>query len=313
VLKNLFSIFRKKNRPESNPGEKTIPTTIKSIVTKEITSPLLNIHHDLDDSTSIRNNPKQIVYGVGYDIGQNRTKNEDSIFAQSAILATQSTELPFGLFIIADGMGGHKNGEVASDQAIRTMSNYVQDKLHASLYGPEPVPPSESLQEIMSEGVRLANKSVLKNATDGGTTLTSALLLGSQLTISHIGDSRAYNIFLDGRIESLTTDHSLVQRLIQLGQITEEEAEVHPQRSMLYRALGQVDLPKADIINSTMPSPGYVMICSDGLWGVLSDDQIYQIVISASSLNRACQNMVDAANNAGGPDNISVILFTMTD
>lgn len=313
MFKNLFSKLRNKNKEVSDPIDVSIQSEINTIVTKEITSPLFTDKLDNFPLGTDKIRPKQISYGVGYNIGKQRTKNEDSVFAQTAVLSTQQTELPYGIFIVADGMGGHKNGEVASEQAARSMANHIQNKLFSSLFGPDPIPPTESLQEIMVEGVRIANKAVLDNASDGGTTLTSALLLGSQLIFSHIGDSRAYNIHLDGRIQQLTKDHSLVQRLIQLGQITEAEAEVHPQRSMLYRALGQEDLPEADVINTTIPTPGYVMICSDGLWGVISEDDIYQIVINADSPAKACQDMIIAANAAGGPDNISVILFSISD
>jgi protein phosphatase len=109
-------------------------------------------------------------------------------------------------------------------------------------------------------------------------------------------------------MQGVTRDHSLVRRLIELGQITEKEAQVHPQRNVLYRALGQGEPLEADISTFQLPHPGYLMLCSDGLWGVVSDMDIFRIVSSASHPSLACRNLIEAANTAGGPDNISVIL-----
>jgi len=128
------------------------------------------------------------------------------------------------------------------------------------------------------------------------------------MAIAHLGDSRAYAVYRDGRIEALTTDHSLVKRLQEMGQLTEEEAAIHPQKSVLYRALGQGATAQADIFTSSLPSQGFLLICSDGLWGVLSEDDIQRIVNSTSSPFLACHHLVEAANAAGGPDNISVVL-----
>ena len=137
--------------------------------------------------------------------------------------------------------------------------------------------------------------------------------MGTQMTIAHIGDSRAYSIFLDGRMQTLTRDHSLVKRLEELGQITSEEAAVHPQKSMLYRALGQGEPSDPDVFTASLPQPGYLLLCSDGLWNVVSDEEIFTIVTSSPNPQRACQNLVDAANAAGGPDNIVAVIVRMSD
>jgi protein phosphatase len=133
-------------------------------------------------------------------------------------------------------------------------------------------------------------------------------LVGAQVVIAHLGDSRAYAISRKGRIETLTKDHSLVKRLQEMGQLTAEEAATHPQKSVLYRALGQGDAAQADIFSTNLPNPGYLLICSDGLWGVVDESEIQRIVNSAASPYLACQQLVEAANAAGGPDNISVVL-----
>jgi protein phosphatase len=114
-------------------------------------------------------------------------------------------------------------------------------------------------------------------------------------------------------MQVLTRDHSLVKRLEELGQITAEEAAVHPQKSMLYRALGQGDSPEPDVFSASIPHPGYIMVCSDGLWGVIPQDRMFEVISDAPSPQRACQSLVDMANAAGGPDNISVILARLSD
>lgn len=133
------------------------------------------------------------------------------------------------------------------------------------------------------------------------------------MTIAHIGDSRAYEIQPSGEMKLLTTDHSLVKRLEDLGQITSDEAASHPQRNVLYRALGQVESINAEVISSPVPKSGNLVICSDGLWGLVSDEEIAAMVLSTDSAQQASKNLVEAANAAGGPDNISVIVIRMPD
>jgi len=252
--------------------------------------------------------PAQLLVGSCQSVGMQRNHNEDTLITLSAVVADDMTDLPFGVFIVADGMGGHQYGEVASGTAARAMAEYLITKLYSSLAGLRPEAQGESLQEIMEAGVNEANQAVIRKAPGGGTTLTTALVIGEQVTIAHVGDSRAYFLFTDGRVQALTQDHSLVRRLVQLKQITEEEALVHPQRNVLYRAIGQNEPFRPDINSYLLPHPGYLMICSDGLWGVVNENEISRIVLNAPSLTSACQSLIDAANDAGGPDNITVVL-----
>jgi serine/threonine protein phosphatase PrpC len=132
--------------------------------------------------------------------------------------------------------------------------------------------------------------------------------MGEQLIVAHVGDSRAYAIYTDGSLRVLTRDHSLVKRLEELGQITADEASVHPQRNVLYRALGQGEPFEPDISTYPLPQGGYLMLCSDGLWGQVEEQVLISIIKEAKTPEIACQQMVAAANGAGGPDNISVLL-----
>lgn len=254
---------------------------------------------------------QQLVAAAGQSVGKQRELNEDSLLALTTTLAGNSGSLPFGLYIVADGMGGHQFGEVASNVAIRTVAGHIIRKFQPYLFSITPSPPDESLQEIMQTAVREAQKIIQNEAPSSGTTLTAALVLGQQVTIAHVGDSRAYHVYPDGRIEVVTRDHSLVKRLEELGHISPAEAENYPHRNVLYRALGQGEILEADVFTVSFPQAGYLMICSDGLWGVVADQDIYKIINEAPSLQRACQSLVEAANTAGGPDNISVIIVQM--
>ncbi len=262
-------------------------------------------------SKNVQFDLQQLVSASGQSVGKQRELNEDSLFALTTTLAGNSSSLPFGLYIIADGMGGHQYGEVASNAAIRTVAGHIMRKFQPYLYSLKPTPPEESLQEIMQAAVKEAQKTIQSEAPSSGTTLTAALVLGQQVTIAHVGDSRAYNVFSDGRIETITRDHSLVKRLEELGHISADEAENYPHRNVLYRALGQGEILEPDIFTVAFPQTGYLMLCSDGLWGVVAEQDMHRMIKEASNLQRACQNLVEAANAAGGPDNISVIIVQL--
>jgi len=254
---------------------------------------------------------QQLISAASQSVGKQRELNEDSLLTITTTMAGNSGNLPFGLYIVADGMGGHQFGEVASNTAIRTVAGHVLRKFHTYLFQIKNDTMDESFQEIMLGGVSEAQKAIHREAPGSGTTLTAALVLGQQITIAHVGDSRAYFIYPDGRIEAITRDHSLVKRLEELGHISPEEAENYPHRNVLYRALGQGEILEPDIFTLAFPQPGTLMICSDGLWGVIAEQDLVRSVNEAPSLQRACQNLVTAANMAGGPDNISVVLVQL--
>lgn len=305
-MANIFSNIR--NKLFGEPKREKL-----EVRTEAVTAPLSDEQISEIMAVSDKIQPEQLLVGSGRDVGRQRDNNEDSLFTHAATIAVDSKELPFGIFIVADGMGGHKNGEVASEIAVRTMSTYLMSKVYDSLFGVNPTPPSDSLQDIMRMGVQRSHEAIMTQATGGGSTLTAVLVIGKQMTIAHVGDSRAYGVHLDGRMQALTRDHSLVKRLEELGQITAEEAAVHPQKSMLYRALGQGEPADPDIFTASLPHPGYLLICSDGLWGVISEEEIFKVISSSPNPHRACQGLVDAANAAGGPDNIAAILVRMSD
>ena len=224
------------------------------------------------------------------DTGRQRTTNEDSYFARGP------------LYAVADGMGGAQAGEVASRIAAEAFEPAERG--------------SEAPETFLRSVVQSANSQIhllsQKDASRSGmgTTLTAALVEGDEISIGHVGDSRAY-LYRDGELKLLTADHSLVEELRRQGRLTEEEAETHPQRSIITRALG----PEAEVEVDTLTTsarPGDVyLICSDGLTTMVKDAKIKEILAESSSLDEATTWLVNEANEAGGRDNITVVTFRL--
>lgn len=252
---------------------------------------------------------RRLNLGVAQDVGKVRTHNEDTLLGFTGELAGLDSMPNFGLFIVADGMGGHSLGERASGMAARTVARVVLERILPSLMADPEADSSDRplLRELMEEAVQAANQTVHAGVPESGTTLTCALLIGEQVVISHVGDSRAYIVTTDD-FEQVTRDHSLVQRLQELGQLSAAEAAVHPQRSVLYRAVGQGEALEVDVDSRRLPPGAMLLLCSDGMWGLVPDKQILQTLREAASPQAAAETLVAAANAAGGPDNISVMI-----
>jgi serine/threonine protein phosphatase PrpC len=243
------------------------------------------------------------------DVGMVRSHNED---AALVIIASHDGDgaLPsVGLFILADGMGGHQSGEVASSLAARAVAHHItRDFYLPALIGQEPDTSRPDLRDVLVDAVRAANDDVANRVPGGGTTLTCALVLNSRAYIAHVGDSRAYIVTAEGELDQITHDHSLVDRLVELGQLTPDEAAVHPQKNVLYRAVGQGGELEVDTYMRTIGDDARLLLCSDGLWGIVDEAEMAEIVMTSSSPQTACERLVVAANEAGGRDNITAIL-----
>jgi protein phosphatase len=223
------------------------------------------------------------------DVGRARQSNEDSYLERSP------------LFVVADGMGGARAGEVASAIAV--------DTAKAAEVGASP-------EQDLAEVAKAANREIYRKAQEDaehagmGTTFTGALVSGRDVAIGHVGDSRMYRL-RDGELERLTHDHSLVEEFVRQGKLTPEEAEVHPQRSIITRALG----PEPEVQVDTFTYPGrdgdVYLMCSDGLTGMISEDQAREILAADGPLDEKAQRLIDAANEGGGRDNITVVLFRL--
>jgi PPM family protein phosphatase len=243
------------------------------------------------------------------DVGMKRTGNEDS-FALCEDL---------GLYLVADGMGGHAAGEVASGTAVQVITDYVRGTL-------EEMPPRESEQrcepetwhKILVTGVQLANETICglasENATyEGmGTTLSGAILNGSRVFVVHVGDSRVY-LLRAGELRQLTTDHSWVNEQLQRNIITPEEARTHRWRNVITRALGhKVDLEVDSIVEDVVQGD-CLLLCSDGLTGMVDEETIRKTLLDMSDNPKAaCRRLVDLANDAGGFDNVTLIVVKVT-
>ena len=300
----LLSTIKKLIQGKPTRSREDLPQYLEdsSEVTKEldkVTTPV--------ETKKIGYSTPHIKVGYGLSVGKQRTHNEDAFFTLTTMFSYNESEIPFGLYIVADGMGGHKNGEIASELAIRTIVSFILSEIYKPLMSIDPQPGELSFREVFHSGIEKANEEILKNSYGGGTTVTAVLILGEQMTIAHVGDSRVYSIDKQGVLESLTRDHSLVKRLQELGQITPEEAAVHPQRNVLYRALGQGEPFEPEIISTTRPDKGALLICSDGLWSIVGKETITEIINNGYSPQETCDKLIDAANDAGGPDNISAI------
>jgi len=299
LIKKIKSLFTKKSTNyDSFPDTDPKATTMEL---EKITTPV-------DTSKLTRYSSPHIAVGYGLSAGKQRTHNEDAFYAMTTMFSFNETELPFGLYIVADGMGGHKNGEIASELAIRTIVGYILNEIYTPLMSLNPKQGELSFQEVFHAGIEKANAEIIKNSYGGGTTVTAILIVGDQMTIAHVGDSRVYSVDNNGNLEALTRDHSLVKRLQELGQITPEEAAIHPQRNVLYRALGQGEPFDPEIISTQRPKSGYLLVCSDGLWSIVNGAIMSSVFKSGVTVQDICDRLIDSANDAGGPDNISAIL-----
>jgi serine/threonine protein phosphatase PrpC len=240
--------------------------------------------------------------------GKERFHNEDTLFTSSSELCGVDAPVYFGLFLVADGMGGHQSGEVASKLAAKAVSRELMDRLFIPILYEKQTPTDAEMIEWMKSAVDQAQTLIHHQVPGGGTTLTLSIVIGDQIYSAHVGDSRLYLVGKDGQLNLKTKDHSLVKRLIDLGEITAQEASIHPQRNILFRALGQVDPLEPDLDQFSLEVGERLMICSDGLWGVLDKTHMENILKVAKPLDKITCELVNAANAAGGPDNISVVL-----
>jgi protein phosphatase len=246
------------------------------------------------------------------DVGRVRSLNEDSVLAVELVRIVQSQTEPLGLCAVADGMGGHSAGEVASSTIINTLTrNAVSDLAGSVLDAVEPVDYRTWLQGLVESANRSLFDMRRQAGTDMGSTLVAAVVDGMQAYIAHVGDSRAYLINAAG-IRRLTEDHSLVERLVATGQITARQARTHEQRNVIYRTMG--DKAKVEVETAAFPlqAGDRLLLCSDGLSGMVPDETILSLVRAAPSLQSACDELIKAANAAGGTDNISAVLVEVT-
>ena len=243
------------------------------------------------------------------DVGVIRNRNEDSCLVFSSESGGHFPLLPFGLYLVADGMGGHESGHLASKIASRTATSHILKEIYIPLLTNDAPPDDDLIEKTMRDAVQIAHKAIYNPdpTKDGGTTLTVALLLDQELYLAHVGDSRAYWL-VDGTLEAITNDHSLVQRLQDEGQLTAAEAEHYQYRNVLLRALGQEDDLDVDTYKRSLPREGKLLLCSDGLCGLVPGSKLQQIMNRPTSPHEITEQLIAAAIEAGGYDNITAIV-----
>jgi len=244
--------------------------------------------------------------GWSLDKGVTRANNEDSLAAVTLNHASETASQKMGVYAVADGMGGEEAGEVASKLAVRTaVRQLMGDVTEAG----EDMP--EHYQQWLESAVALANRVVRKKAheenTNMGTTLVMAVVVGNDVHIANVGDSRAY-LISPTNLRQITHDQSLVQGLVDKGELTPEQAANNPNRNMLTQAVGSQEDVTVDLFNETLENDESLLLCSDGLWNTLGDEEIIQIVRNAATPRAACQALVDACNVKGALDNIAAVL-----
>jgi serine/threonine protein phosphatase PrpC len=276
----------------------------------------------------------KLEVGFVTDTGKLRGENEDSLWTQLIYLNDLT---PLGLFIVCDGMGGHMGGRYASYWAVEAIKSEFgnlfssTDPRSTVILSPEdfkairqgkykpPPPMITDLVKITESAIQKANKVVFDyashkpvTASHAGTTMTMMAVRGDNAVFANIGDSRSYRL-RDHDLKQITKDHSLVAMLVEEGQIQPDEVFTHPNRNVIYRYLGQKDQLQPDIFHLQLQPGDRVLLCSDGLWEMVrSKQEMVEIIEGASDSQAACQALLDAANEAGGDDNISVVLVKVS-
>ncbi len=255
---------------------------------------------DLSEILTIKELPNA---GGLTDVGRVRSFNEDNFIME------RLTDV-LGLYLVADGMGGHEGGEIAS----RLAANTILEEVRKGLGAVDAARSREDYLKILKGSMEKANHAVYQygreNQKDMGTTATAALVHHHEVYLANIGDSRAYRIAPE-EITRLTVDHSLVAKLISLGRLSPEEARDHPKSNVLYRCIGTEKKVEVDLFDLEGKEGEFLLLCSDGLWGELKDEQIHSIVRECSSPQQGCWELVRAAKEQGGRDNITAVLVRL--
>ncbi len=237
------------------------------------------------------------------DIGRKRARNEDAIFVSNTPVGI----LP-NLFIVADGMGGHKAGGIASQLAISSFCEYIETHKHIEMKT------REDITILLKLGIRHANHMIYEKAQEDeaflgmGTTMTVATTIDDIVYLAHVGDTRLY-LINQASIYQATTDHSLVQEMLDQGYISENETKEHPQRHIITRAVGTYAKVKIDTFMFSLSNVDYLLLCSDGLTSMLTNNEIHEKVLAGGeSVEHIVDSLIELANEKGGMDNIAVII-----
>lgn len=261
----------------------------------------------LDSPASHPDDGSITTLGYATDQGRDREYNEDSYYYLLSTVRKNHRYMPFGLFVVADGMGGYEGGEDASERATQIVATSLLQETYLAFAQTDVQAPPRPITEVLVDAVERANRTIVNEMEGAGTTLTAALLMEQVAFIAHVGDSRAY-IIEDDTIQHITQDHSLVGRLVQVGAISEQDALTHPQRNIVYRSVGQGEDLETDWFSYDLSPNSQLMLCTDGLWGSVTDHDMLEIIHSAASPQAACEELVRIAREQGSTDDVTVLL-----
>lgn len=249
--------------------------------------------------------------GARTDVGMQRELDEDALMTQERRIALAGVYMNTGIYVVADGMGGHAAGEVASTLAVQAIAHSMGQQLaDLDASSPDGVD-DEQLKTLVSRAVEQANVAVVeegrRRSNDMGTTVTLALIVGDRCVIGNVGDSRTY-LFHAGELRRVTKDHSLVMRLVDVGQITEDEIYTHPHRNAILRSLGERPNVETDLFPLRIEPGDALLLCSDGLWEMVRNPRIAEVVSTIDDPQAVCDLLIKEANANGGEDNITAVL-----
>ncbi|NOG49827.1 MAG: serine/threonine-protein phosphatase [Chloroflexi bacterium] len=246
-----------------------------------------------------------LTFGQTTDVGMIRTNNEDSSYVFVSISRTADAIPEFGIFLVADGMGGHVDGEFASAAAVRIAAAELMKSVYLPFLTMTDATDRMPISEALESAFAAAHKHISDEQPAGGTTMTALVVMGNLAHLAHVGDSRCY-LATDGKIDQISRDHSYVARLIELNELAPEEAENHPQKSVLYRAIGLSEDLDVDTMTRRLPPGAMLFLCSDGLSGLVHESEILSY-LQKFPPQQACDHLVTLANARGGNDNITAV------
>jgi protein phosphatase len=251
--------------------------------------------------------------GHATDPGMMRPVNEDTLLVAVSGMESTNPSTSLGFFLVADGMGGYEGGEQASELAAQTIARHVTREIILPwLANAPPDADQKTILDVLSEAFEAADAAVNAAVPEGGTTATAAIIRDGMVYVVHIGDSRAYLITDNMReIEQLTRDQSLPARLVELGKLSPDELRIHPQRNVIYSAIGKGEGFHIHTDVRRLPPASCLLLCSDGLWEPVVETRMLEILRGSPNPQEACKQLVTEANMNGGPDNITVVLVQM--
>jgi serine/threonine protein phosphatase PrpC len=258
----------------------------------------------------------RLIAAAASDIGLTRKGeiNEDSALVLILNRVHESRTLPLGIFAVADGLGGHARGDRASRQAVKVLAHTILRQLALPLVAsPADEPFDDSkVSQMLAEAAREANRALCAanhdTGQDAGSTLVAALVYGETAYIANVGDSRGY-VLDDGKLRRITSDHSLVEQLVVGGMIHPNDVYTHPQRNQIFRSLGDDPEVMIDIFVQQLRPGMRLLLCSDGLWEMVHDPDLHDLLSSTDDLQTVCDSLIAAANAGGGEDNVTALVI----